>query len=201
MVGERTNVTGSPVPQADLAGDYEDALSVARQQVEGGAQMLDVNMDEGMLDCEKAMTAIPESHRRRARHRTRADHGRQLEMGRDRGRPQMHTGQVHRQLHIHEGRRGKIPRAGRDMRYGASVIVMAFDENGQADTAKTKVEIASVLTTYSPAGGLPPEDIIFDPNIFAVATGIEEHNNYGVDFIEATRLIKQRCRRRKSRAE
>ena len=177
-----------------LEGRYDEALSVARQQVENGAQIIDINMDEGMLDAEAAMVRFLLPDRVGARHRAGADHDRLVEMERDRGRPEVHPGQGRRQFHLHEGRRGQVHRTGAKLcrRYGAAVVVMAFDETGQADTYERKTEIcARAYKLLTEKVGFPAEDIIFDPNIFAVATGIEEHANYAVDFIEATRWISQ----------
>ena len=118
---------------------------------------------------------------------------RQLKVERDRGRAEVRAGQIHRQLDFDEGRRGVVYRAGKvARRYGAAVIVMAFDEQGQADTFERKIGICErSYRLLVDTVGFPPEDIVFDPNVFAIATGIEEHNNYAVDFIEATRWIKQ----------
>jgi 5-methyltetrahydrofolate--homocysteine methyltransferase len=192
-VGERTNVTGSPrFARLILAGDYEGALSVARQQVEGGAQILDVNMDEGMLDSAAAMTtflnhlaAEPDI----ARVPVMIDSSKWSVI--EAGLKCVQGKSVVNSISLKEGEQAFIERARLARRYGAAVVVMAFDEQGQADTLERKVNICSraynLLTTQA---GMPPEDIIFDPNIFTVATGMEEHNNYAVDFIEATRQIK-----------
>ena len=194
-VGERTNVTGSKAfARLILNGQFEEALGVARQQVENGAQVIDVNMDEAMLDSKAAMVRFlnliagePEI----ARVPIMIDSSK---WERDRGRPAMHPGQGHRQLDLDEGRRG--PRSAHQAklvrRYGAAAVVMAFDEKGQADTFERKTEIcARAYRILVDEVGFPAEDIIFDPNIFAIATGIEEHDNYAVDFIDATRWIKQ----------
>jgi 5-methyltetrahydrofolate--homocysteine methyltransferase len=167
---------------------------VARDQVENGAQVIDVNMDEGLLDSEAAMVEflhLIASEPDIARVPVMVDSSK---FG-HRSRPEMRSGQADRQFDLDEGRRGEIhpcrPRSAQ--RYGAAVVVMAFDEVGQADTFARKTEICKRAYKHSGRGkrNFPPEDIIFDPNIFAIATGIEEHNNYGVDFIEATRWIRQ----------
>ena len=193
-VGERTNVTGSAKFRKLVAdGNYPEALSVARQQVDAGAQVIDVNMDEGLLDSVAAMrtylnlvAAEPDI----ARVPVMIDSskwevieaGLQCVQGRS----------IVNSISMKEGEAKFIQQANACLRYGAAVVVMAFDEQGQADTADRKVEICTraykILTEQV---GFPPEDIIFDPNIFAVATGIEEHDNYAVDFIEAVRRIKQ----------
>jgi 5-methyltetrahydrofolate--homocysteine methyltransferase len=192
-VGERTNVTGSAKFRKLIAeGAYPEALSVARQQVDAGAQIIDVNMDEGLLDSVAAMrtylnliAAEPDI----ARVPVMIDSskwevieaGLQCVQGRS----------IVNSISMKEGEAKFVEQAKACLRYGAAVVVMAFDEQGQADTADRKVEICTraykILTEQV---GFPAEDIIFDPNIFAVATGIEEHDNYAVDFIEATRRIK-----------
>ncbi|HVD33328.1 MAG TPA: methionine synthase, partial [Gemmatimonadales bacterium] len=193
-VGERTNVTGSrKFAKLILAGEYEAGLEIARQQVESGAQMLDVNMDEGMLDSQEAMTtflqliaAEPDISRVPvvidSSKWTVIEAGLKCVQGKG----------VVNSISLKEGEAAFIRQATLVRRYGAAVIVMAFDEQGQADTAGRKVEICRrayrILTEQV---GFPPEDIIFDPNIFAIATGIEEHNNYAVDYIQATRRIKE----------
>ena len=181
-VGERTNVTGSaPLPQADRRRTITTRRWTSRASRSRAARRcIDVNMDEGMLDSEAAMVHLPQSDRGRARHLPRAGHDRFLEMARDRGRAEMRAGQGGRQLDQHEGGRGALPRARAKIvrRYGAAVVVMAFDEQGQADTAERKIEICQrAYRLLTEQVGFPPEDIIFDPNIFAVATGIEEHND------------------------
>jgi 5-methyltetrahydrofolate--homocysteine methyltransferase len=181
--------------RADPEGRYDEALAVARQQVENGAQIIDINMDEAMLDSQAAMVRflnLIASEPDIARVPVMIDSSK---WERDRGRPQVHAGQGHRQLDLHEGRRGEVQAPGRlCRRYGAAVIVMAFDEKGQADTFARKIEICARLRTADGIG-FPPEDIIFDPNIFAVATGIEEHDNYAVDFIEAVAGSSRTCPR------
>jgi len=195
-IGERTNVTGSAVFRRLIQqDDYAGALDVARQQVENGAQIIDVNMDEGLLDGPSAMTHflnLIASEPDIARVPVMIDSSRWdvLEAG-----LQCLQGKgVVNSISMKEGEKPFIEQARRVLRYGAAVIVMAFDEQGQADTLERRVEVCSrawkILTEEV---GFPPEDIIFDPNIFAIATGIAEHNSYGVDFIEATRKIKQAC--------
>jgi len=192
-VGERTNVTGSAkFKRLILEEEYDEALSVARDQVENGAQIIDINMDEGMLDGEHAMVTFLNLIA------GEPDISRVPVMIDSSKWPIIEAGLkciqgkgVVNSISMKEGEENFIQQAQLCRRYGAAVIVMAFDEEGQADTQARKVEICTraykILTEQV---GFPPEDIIFDPNIFAVATGIEEHNNYGVDFIEATREIK-----------
>ena len=192
-IGERTNVTGSAIFRRLIQqDDYPAALEVARQQVENGAQIIDVNMDEGLLDGPKAMTQFLKliaSEPDIARVPVMIDSSRWdvLEAG-----LQCLQGKgVVNSISMKEGEEPFIKQARMALRYGAAVIVMAFDENGQADSLERRVSICvrawKILTEEV---GFPPEDIIFDPNIFAIGTGIPEHNNYGVDFIEATRQIK-----------
>ena len=193
-VGERTNVTGSAkFKRLILEESYGEALEVARQQVENGAQIIDINMDEGMLDGEQAMrtflnliAAEPDI----ARVPVMLDSSKWDII--ETGLKCIQGKGVVNSISLKEGEEKFIAHAKLCRRYGAAIIVMAFDEEGQADTYARKTEICqraySILTEQV---GFPAEDIIFDPNIFAVATGIEEHNNYGVDFIEATRWIKQ----------
>jgi 5-methyltetrahydrofolate--homocysteine methyltransferase len=192
-VGERTNVTGSPMfAKRILAGQYEDALAVARQQVEGGAQIIDVNMDEGMLDSEKAMTTflnLVASEPDIARVPVMIDSSKWSVI--EAGLKCVQGKSIVNSLSLKEGEDAFRRQARLVRRYGAGVVVMAFDEEGQATTTDRKVEICTrayrILTEEI---GFPPEDIIFDPNILTVATGIEEHNDYAVAFIEATRRIK-----------
>ncbi len=193
-VGERTNVTGSRrFKDLVLSGDYEAALEVARQQVENGAQIIDVNMDEGMLDGEEAMVRflnLVASEPDISRVPVMIDSSRWsiIEEGlkRVQGKPVVNS------ISLKEGEEAFVRQARLLRKYGAAVIVMAFDENGQADTKERKVEIcARAYEILTQKVGFPPEDIIFDPNVFAIATGIEEHDNYGVDFIEAVREISQ----------
>jgi 5-methyltetrahydrofolate--homocysteine methyltransferase len=193
-VGERTNVTGSAkFRKLVTAGDYAAALSIAREQVENGALVIDVNMDEGLLDSEQAMTtflnliaAEPDI----ARVPVMVDSSKfsVIEAGLKclQGKPVVNS------ISMKEGEAAFIEHARTVRRYGAAVVVMAFDEKGQADTLDRKTTICKraydILVNQV---GFPPEDVIFDPNIFAIATGMEEHNGYGVDFIEATRWIRK----------
>ena len=195
MIGERTNVTGSARFRRLIeADDYQGAVDVALEQVRGGANILDVNMDADLLDSEQAMTTFlnliatePEV----ARIPIMVDSSR---LSRARGRAEVRAGQGDRQLDQPQGGRGDVPRAGAaDPRYGAGVVVMAFDEVGQADTVERKVEICGRAYDLLVGDGWRPEDIVFDPNVLAVATGIEEHNGYAKAFIEALPLIKERC--------
>ncbi|MDD9901465.1 MAG: methionine synthase, partial [Alphaproteobacteria bacterium] len=193
-VGERTNVTGSAkFKKLIKQGDYETALSVARNQVENGAQVIDVNMDEGLIDAVAAMTTflnLIASEPDIARVPVMIDSSKWEVI--EAGLKCVQGKSIVNSISLKEGEEEFIHHARLVRRYGAAVIVMAFDEKGQADTIERKVEICTrAYKVLTEKVGLPPEDIIFDPNIFAVATGIEEHNNYGVDFIEATRQIKQ----------
>ncbi|MFM2300344.1 MAG: methionine synthase [Pseudomonadota bacterium] len=193
-VGERTNVTGSAAfKKLILAGDYAKAVEVARQQVENGAQVIDVNMDEGLLDAVHAMTtflkliaAEPDI----ARVPVMIDSSKfdVIEAGLKcvSGKPIVNS------ISMKEGEAAFLAQARLCMDYGAAVVVMAFDEQGQADTKARKVEICERAYKLLTGIGFPAEDIIFDPNIFAVATGIEEHDRYGLDFIEAVAEIKAR---------
>jgi len=193
-VGERTNVTGSAQFRKMVKEErYEDAVEVARQQVESGAQILDVNMDEGLIDSEKAMVRylnLIASEPDIARIPVMVDSSKWSVI--EAGLQCLQGKGVVNSISLKEGEAAFIEHARKVLRYGAAAVVMAFDETGQADTCARKVEICTrayrILTEQV---GFPPEDIIFDPNIFAVATGIEEHDNYAVDFIEATRIIKQ----------
>lgn len=193
-VGERTNVTGSKAfARMILEGRYEDALAVARQQVENGAQIVDVNMDEAMLDSQAAMVRFlnliaGEPDIARVPIMIDSSKWSVIEAG-----LQCIQGKgVVNSISMKEGIEEFKRQAGLVKRYGAAAVVMAFDEKGQADTYERKIEICERAYRVLVDGvGFPPEDIIFDPNIFAIATGIEEHNNYAVDFIEATRWIKQ----------
>jgi len=193
-VGERTNVTGSAkFRKLVTAGDYTAALQVARDQVENGAQIIDVNMDEGLLDSEAAMVTflnLVAAEPDIARVPVMVDSSKfaVIEAGLKcvQGKPVVNS------ISMKEGEAKFIHEATIARRHGAAVVVMAFDEQGQADTFARKTEICK--RAYDILVGqldFPPEDIIFDPNIFAIATGLEEHNNYGVDFIEATRWIRQ----------
>jgi 5-methyltetrahydrofolate--homocysteine methyltransferase len=193
-VGERTNVTGSKAfARMILEGRYDDALSVARQQVENGAQVIDINMDEGMLDAEAAMVRflhLIASEPDIARVPIMIDSSKWSVI--EPGLKCIQGKGIVNSISMKEGEAEFIERARLCRRYGAAVIVMAFDETGQADTYARKTEIcARAYKLLTETVGFPAEDIIFDPNIFAVATGIEEHANYAVDFIEATRWIRQ----------
>ena len=193
-IGERTNVTGSPAfAKLILTGDYDAALSVARQQVEGGAQIIDVNMDEGMLDSKAAMekflhlvAAEPDI----ARVPIMIDSSKWEVI--EAGLKCLQGKGIVNSISLKEGKARFIQQARLVRRYGAAVVVMAFDERGQADTLERKIEIcARSYKLLTEQVGFPPQDIVFDPNVLTVATGIEEHNNYAVNFIEATRWIKQ----------
>lgn len=193
-VGERTNVTGSAIfKRLIMEGDFDSALSVARQQVENGAQIIDINMDEGMLESKEAMVRFlkligSEPDISRVPIMLDSSKWEILEAG-----LQCLQGKgVVNSISLKEGEENFIKYAKLVKRYGAAAIVMAFDEDGQADTYERKTQICErAYRVLVDEVGFPPEDIIFDPNIFAVATGIEEHNNYAVDFIQATRYIKQ----------
>ncbi len=194
-VGERTNVTGSAVfKRLIMDGDYEKALDVARQQVENGAQIIDINMDEGMLESQEAMvrflnlvSAEPDI----SRVPIMIDSSKWDVI--EAGLKCIQGKGVVNSISLKEGEAEFIRHAELVNRYGAAAIVMAFDEDGQADTRQRKFDIcARAYRILTEQVGFLPEDIIFDPNIFAIATGIEEHNNYGLDFIEATHDIKQK---------
>jgi len=193
-IGERTNVTGSARFRKLIANaDYTAALTVARQQVEAGAQVLDVNMDEGLLDSPKAMTTFlnliaAEPDIARVPIMIDSSKWEVIEAGLKCAQGKS----IVNSISMKEGEAKFFEQATKCLRYGAAVVVMAFDEVGQADTRDRKVAICErAYRALTEQLGFPPEDIIFDPNIFAVATGLEEHNNYAVDFIEATRAIKQ----------
>lgn len=193
-IGERTNVTGSAQFRKLIKEErYAEAVEVARQQVENGAQILDVNMDEGLIDSEKAMVRflnLIASEPDIARIPVMVDSSKWSVI--EAGLKCLQGKGVVNSISLKEGEAAFVEQAKKVLRYGAATVVMAFDEQGQADTCARKVEICTrayrILTEQV---GFPPEDIIFDPNIFAIATGIEEHDNYAVDFIEATRIIKQ----------
>ena len=192
-IGERTNITGSPkFSKLILAGQFDEALAIARQQVEGGAQIIDVNMDEGMIDSEKAMVHFLNligSEPDISRVPVMVDSSKWSVI--EAGLKCLQGKGVVNSISLKEGEKKFIDQARLIKRYGAAVVVMAFDEKGQADTAERKVEIcARSYRILTEEVGLPPQDIIFDPNILTVATGIEEHNNYAVNFLEATRRIK-----------
>ncbi len=193
-VGERTNVTGSAKFRKLITnGDYNAALDVARDQVAAGAQVIDINMDEGLLDSQQAMVdflnllaAEPDI----ARVPVMVDSSKFDVI--EAGLKCLQGKGVVNSISLKEGEEKFIADAQKVRRYGAAVVVMAFDEKGQADTLARKTEIcARAYKILTEEVGFPPQDIIFDPNIFAVATGIEEHENYGVDFIEAARIIKR----------
>lgn len=194
-IGERTNVTGSAkFKKLILAGDYEAAVEVARDQVENGAQIIDINMDEGLLDAHEAMTTFikriaAEPDIARVPLMIDSSKWSVIEAGLKcvSGKPIVNS------ISMKEGEEQFLQHARLCMAYGAAVVVMAFDEKGQADTKERKVEICKRAYDLLVGINFPPEDIIFDPNIFAVATGIEEHNNYGVDFIEAVRELRVLC--------
>ena len=193
-VGERTNVTGSArFRKLILNGDYEAAVEVARQQVENGAQIIDVNMDDGMLDAEAAMQRflnLIASEPDISRVPVMVDSSKWTVI--ETGLKCLQGKGVVNSISMKEGVDAFIAQAKLVRRYGAAVVVMAFDEQGQADTIERKVEICRrAYGILVDEVGFPPEDIIFDPNIFAVATGIEEHNSYALDFIEATRIIRR----------
>jgi 5-methyltetrahydrofolate--homocysteine methyltransferase len=194
-VGERTNVTGSAKFKRLIAEDkYEEAVEVALQQVENGAQIIDVNMDEGLLDSEQAMVdflnliaAEPDI----ARVPVMIDSSKWSVI--EAGLRCLQGKGVVNSISLKEGEEAFLQQARRIRRYGAAVVVMAFDEEGQADNAEHMVECLSrAYKLLTEDAGYPPEDIIFDPNIFPVATGIEEHDNYSVEFIEATKKLKKR---------
>ncbi|MCX7625856.1 MAG: methionine synthase, partial [Candidatus Sumerlaeaceae bacterium] len=195
VIGERTNVTGSPkFKNAVLAGDFEQALAIARQQVENGANMIDVNMDEGMLDAVAAMRTFlnyvaSDPSVARVPIMVDSSHPDVIEAA-----LQCIQGKaVVNSISLKEGEEHFLELARRFRRYGAALVVMAFDEEGQAVTCERKVAISErAYRLLTEKAGVPPEDIIFDPNVLTVATGIEEHNNYAVEFIEAVRRIKER---------
>lgn len=193
-IGERTNVTGSAkFKRLIKEGDYSAALQVALEQVEGGAQVIDVNMDEGLLDAEKEMTRflnLIASEPDIARVPVMVDSSKWEVI--EAGLKCIQGKGIVNSISMKEGEAKFIEQAKLVRRYGAAVIVMAFDEQGQADTKERKIEIcARAYKILTEQLSFPPQDIIFDPNIFAVATGIDEHNNYALDFIEATHWIRQ----------
>ncbi len=198
LIGERTNVTGSRrFSRLILAGDYEAALEVAREQVTGGANILDVNMDEGLLDSEKAMTTflrLVAAEPDIARLPIMVDSSRFSVI--EAGLKCVQGKAIVNSLSLKEGGQVFLELARRVRRYGAAVVVMAFDEDGQATTADRKVAIAErAYRLLTEEAGFPPEDIIFDTNILTVGTGIEEHRDYAVAFFEATRRIKEKLPR------
>ncbi|MCS0629416.1 methionine synthase [Telluria mixta] len=193
-VGERTNVTGSKAfARMILNEQFDEALSVARQQVENGAQVIDINMDEAMLDSQAAMTRflnLIASEPDISRVPIMIDSSKWSVI--EAGLKCVQGKAIVNSISMKEGEEEFLRQASLCRRYGAAVIVMAFDEKGQADTFERKIEICKrAYDTLVQKVGFPPEDIIFDPNIFAIATGIEEHDNYAVDFINATRWIRE----------
>ena len=193
-IGERTNVTGSKAfARMILNGEFDQALSVARQQVENGAQIIDINMDEAMLDSKAAMVRflnLIASEPDIARVPIMVDSSKWEVI--EAGLRCIQGKGVVNSISMKEGLEPFLHQARLLKRYGAATVVMAFDEKGQADTYERKIEICErAYRVLVDEVDFPPEDIIFDPNIFAIATGIDEHNNYAVDFINATRWIKQ----------
>ncbi|WP_066557883.1 methionine synthase [Croceicoccus bisphenolivorans] len=194
-IGERTNVTGSArFKKLVMAGDYPAAVEVARQQVENGAQVIDVNMDEGLLDAVEAMTTFlkliaAEPDIARVPVMIDSSKWEVIEAGLKcvSGKPIVNS------ISMKEGEEPFLQHARKCMDYGAAVVVMAFDETGQADTKQRKVEICKRAYDLLTGIGFPAEDIIFDPNVFAVATGIEEHDRYALDFIEAVTELRELC--------
>jgi 5-methyltetrahydrofolate--homocysteine methyltransferase len=194
-IGERTNVTGSAAfKKLIMAGDFPKAVEVARQQVENGAQIIDINMDEGLLDSEAAMVTFlkliaAEPDIARVPFMIDSSKWSIIEAGLKcvSGKPIVNS------ISMKEGEAAFLDHARKCMNYGAAVVVMAFDEKGQADTKERKVEICERAYKLLMGIGFPPEDIIFDPNVFAIATGIDEHRRYAIDFIEAVKEIKARC--------
>src|SRR5437879_11179878 len=187
VIGERTNITGSPkFSKLILADDFDGALIVARQQVQSGANILDVNMDEGMIDSEAAMTRFLNligSEPEISRIPLMIDSSKWSVI--EAGLKCVQGKCVVNSISLKEGEGEFVRHARLARRYGAAVIVMAFDEQGQADSLARKIEISRrCYRLLVEQVGFPPEDVVLDPNIFAVATGIEEHNNYGRDFIE-----------------
>jgi 5-methyltetrahydrofolate--homocysteine methyltransferase len=192
-VGERTNVTGSKAfARLVLAGNYAEALSVARQQVENGAQVIDVNMDEAMLDSEKAMTTflnLAASEPDISRVPVMVDSSKWSVI--EAGLKCLQGKGIVNSISLKEGEEEFLRQAGLVRKYGAAVVVMAFDERGQADTLERRIEVCQrSYDLLTKKAGLAAEDIIFDPNIFAVATGLEEHARYGLDYIEAVKWIR-----------
>lgn len=193
-IGERTNVTGSPkFAKLVAAGDYEGALAIARQQVENGAQIIDVNMDEALLDSEKAMVTflnLVASEPEIARVPVMIDSSKWSVI--EAGLQCVQGKAVVNSISLKEGEEEFLQRARRIRRYGAAIVVMAFDEKGQADTMERKVQICTrAYELLTQKAGVPPQDIIFDPNVLTIGTGIEEHNAYALNFIEGLRRIKK----------
>ena len=196
MVGERTNVTGSRrFAKLILSNDYTTAVEVALDQVRGGANIIDVNMDEGMLDSEAAMTTflnLIATEPDIARVPVMIDSSKWSVL--QAGLKCVQGKAIVNSISLKEGEEEFLERANTVLRFGAGVVVMAFDEEGQADTVERKVEICQrAFKLLTEKINFPPQDIIFDPNILAIATGIEEHNRYAINFIEATRIIKETC--------
>lgn len=195
-IGERTNVTGSRrFARLIKDGDFNEALSVARQQVEGGAQIIDINMDEGLLDAEKVMQEFLHmimSEPDIARLPIMIDSSKfEIIEG---GLKCVQGKSIVNSISLKEGESKFLEQARKVRKYGSAVVVMAFDEDGQADTTQRKVSICKrAYQLLTEEAGFPAEDIIFDPNIFAIGTGIEEHNDYAINYIEATKQIKQAC--------
>ncbi len=196
MIGERTNVTGSrKFARLIKDGQFTEAAAVALEQVRGGANLIDVNMDEGMLDSEQVMTTFlnyiaTEPEIARVPFMVDSSKWSVIEAGLKcvQGKPVVNS------ISLKEGEDDFLQKAKLVRRYGAAVVVMAFDETGQADTVARKVEICQrAYRLLTERAGFSPSDIIFDPNVLAVATGLEEHNEYAINFIEATRLIKATC--------
>src|SRR5580692_173206 len=194
-IGERTNVAGSArFKRLIIEGDYETALSVARLQIEAGAQIIDVNMDDGLLDGERAMTTflrLVASEPDIARVPVMIDSSKWSVI--EAGLKCVQGKAIVNSISLKEGEEPFLTQARKVRRYGAAVVVMAFDEDGQAETVARKVAICErAYDLLTQRAGFDPEDIIFDPNIFAVATGIAEHDDYAVAFIEATWQLKER---------
>src|SRR5215472_2878381 len=196
VIGERTNITGSPkFSKLILAGDFDGALAVARQQVEGGANIIDINMDEGMIDSEASMrkflnlvAAEPDI----ARVPVMVDSSKWSVL--EAGLQSIQGKGIVNSISLKEGEGPFLEQARRVRDYGAAVVVMAFDEGGQATDIERRVAICGrAYDLLTQEAGFPPEDLIFDPNVLAVATGIEEHDTYARDFIAALPLIKERC--------
>ncbi len=196
MIGERTNVTGSKkFARLVKDGNWTEAAAVALEQVRGGANIIDVNMDEGMLDSEQAMTTFlnyiatePEI----ARVPVMIDSSKWSVI--EAGLKCVQGKSVVNSISLKEGEADFLHKAQLVQRYGASVVVMAFDEQGQADTIERKIAISHrAYRLLTEKAGFSPSDIIIDPNILAIATGLEEHNDYAINFIEATRQIKVTC--------
>ncbi|PYL38770.1 MAG: methionine synthase, partial [Verrucomicrobia bacterium] len=193
VIGERTNITGSPkFSKLILAGDFDEALAVARHQVQGGANLLDVNMDEGMIDSEAAMVRFLNligSEPEIARIPIVVDSSKWSVI--EAGLKCLQGKAVVNSISLKNGEEDFLRQARLIRRYGAATIVMAFDDQGQADSFQRKIEIcARAYNLLTKHANFPASDIIFDPNILTVATGLDEHRNYAVDFLEATRWIK-----------